>query len=307
MPVTKDQFRPGLVLVRRIAGPLFGYHYGVWVAVDEVIHASKDRRIVVCDSLKEFAAGRDLQISVYSSLGEAAPELVVERARAEVGKWAYDLRDGNCETFVLWCLTGTRSAGLQVGILKLIGELAESYVEPIKSARTKKRAVLEFERRVTDLLVQNLKENEEIRIELEHAIEKSKTCDTSVAIVDDDEMENALTLYEEWQLLLDRIAELRLQRMRQATEVLRQIPHEDDLETIQYKLNVGQRLNVAQKEWLDYETRNTKVLLSTTFALKNRIISYQFDQIMKGAPTEKRAAWSAKLYPNLQRRTGSEP
>ncbi|WAS96371.1 lecithin retinol acyltransferase family protein [Nannocystis punicea] len=295
MPVQSRDFAPGLILVRKIVGLPFGHHYGVWVAVDEVIHASKTKKVVVSDTFQGFAAGLDVHVSDYSSLFDVAPEAVVERARAEIGRWPYELADGNCETFVLWCLTEKRSSGLQMGTVKLLSDLADAFLlGPIKAARVRQDVLREFELRVSRLLLENFRENEEARQELATAIEKASAW--SAEVLDDDKLEELILLHGECQTVLDRAHERRARRSAQQNEVLGQLRGDDDLEMMRHKLEMAKRLMVAQHDWLEYESDAMRTLLTVASFLKKRFTDYLFEQISNGASPEKTSWWSKRMF-----------
>lgn len=126
MPASNLTFKPALILYREIIVvqdvfhlPILS-HYGLWVAEDEVIHASKDLKKAVSTSFQDFASGCRVSRSDYSNL-VSNPDLAIQRAREAVGRWTYKFDDKNCEAFVLWCATGKETPGLQIGLAKLVG------------------------------------------------------------------------------------------------------------------------------------------------------------------------------------------
>jgi hypothetical protein len=138
--MSKLIFSPATILVRNIEGfPIF-YHYGVWVAEDEVIHAQKMDG-VVCTSLAQFSGNSSVQRSIYTEQ-VMNPEKAIERARGAIGN-RWHLTEKNCEAFVLWCATGKEQPGLQVSTVRLglnlfLPELAakvESIEKTVKNAK----------------------------------------------------------------------------------------------------------------------------------------------------------------------------
>jgi len=222
MSVHASDFKPGLILVRAIAGSPLGYHYGVWVTVDEVIHASKTKHIVVCDTLEEFSAGLDVDVSDwYSVLCKCAPELVVERARAEVGKWPYELMDGNCEAFVHWCITGEKFSGLQMGAVKLVKDVVDAlWLAPARAARERIEARRGVERQIAQIVDLYAKEDEEAHREMENAVAISRA-HKEVLVTDESSLEELVSRHGEYYAILHRWRERRTRRNGQYVEMFK--------------------------------------------------------------------------------------
>lgn len=291
-----EEFKPGLILVRDIAGLPLGKHYGIWVAVDEVIHASKTDRVVVCDTLKRFSVGLTVEVSSYSGVSADAPEIIIARARAEVGKWPYELMDGNCEAFVLWCLTGTRSPGLQMGVVKLLGELADDLViKPARAAKARTDSKRELAQRVAQILLENHSENEEARLELEATIDKAKKWRLDL-VMESDRLEEMFLLNAEYQAVLDR-ADLRHdRRIKQHNGFLSLTPGQDDLEMIQHKLEMVKHLMVAEQDWRKYESGAVRDIRAAARTLRGCFDTFIFEQIKNGGTRDKIKQWTERMH-----------
>ncbi len=82
----------------------FYQHYGIDCGDGTVIHLSKEKGRVCCDSIHAFA--RNNQIYVKSHKRCYSPQQVVKRAESKVGETGYNLGLNNCEHFTTWCKTG---------------------------------------------------------------------------------------------------------------------------------------------------------------------------------------------------------
>jgi hypothetical protein len=293
MPIHASDFKPGLVLVRKIAGSPLGYHYGIWATVDEVIHASKTKRIVACDSVAEFSAGLDVSVSdFYLPLCSSTPDLVVARARAEIGRWSYELMDGNCEAFVHWCATGTKSAGLQMGAVKLLGNLADTLViAPAKAARERDEAHRELQR----LLLANAKEDDEAHRELKNAA-KSSTTRSADVVTSDEQLEQMVVLHGDYQAILHRSRERHRRRTEQYLEVLRQ-----------GHLPMLTLFTSAEKESLENEADACRSLIAASSAIGTEIRRYLFAQHEPGSNYEKIMTITQRLHEQAMGRPREEP
>lgn len=293
MPIHASDFKPGLILVRKIAGSPLGYHYGIWATVDEVIHASKTKRIVAGDSVAEFSAGLDVNVSeFYTGLCSSTPDLVVERARAEVGKWPYELMDGNCEAFVHWCATGTKSAGLQMGAVKLLGDLADTLViAPAKAARERDEAHRELQR----LLLANAKEDDEGHRELENAA-KSSAARSAEVLTSDEELEQMVILHGEYQAILHRSRERHKRRIEQYLEVLRR-----------GHMPMLKLFTSAEKESSEKEEHACRSLIAASSAIGTEIRRYLFAQHQPGSTYEKIMMFTQRLHEQAMGRPVDAP
>lgn len=138
MPITHLKFAPATILVRQTTEVSILYHYGLWVAEDEVIHAQKFRT-AVSTTVDEFAAGLRVEASHYRA---ADPDAAIARARSALGTWQYHALNSNCEAFVLWCAMGQNTPGLQSSVIQLGAHLlfpnaAPVLLGPLQSTKSK--------------------------------------------------------------------------------------------------------------------------------------------------------------------------
>lgn len=105
---------------RRLLGSLLGYrHHGIDLGDGTVVHARPHDfqrpfggGTVVQTSLAEFADGETVRV-VNEPPAAFAPDEIVARALAHVGREGYCPVVANCEHFTTWCATG-RSHSRQV-------------------------------------------------------------------------------------------------------------------------------------------------------------------------------------------------
>lgn len=291
MTVRVSDFKPGLVLVRRIVRSPLGYHYGIWVAVDEVIHASKTKRIVVCDPLEGFSAGLDVSVSgMYSALSKSPPEHVVERARAEVGKWSYELMDGNCEAFVHWCVTGEKSPGLQMGAVKLVGELADTLVvAPAKAARERDEARRGIQRQMTQILDDNAREDVEALREMENAVAASRAY--GAAVVTDGNLEELMVRHGEYHAILHRWRGRRRRRSSQHFEMAKAAIDHVGVDG----LGMTTPLLEAERRCTETSEDARKSLTEAATRLHDEVQRYLFDHMREDPLYDKMEAYLKRL------------
>jgi preprotein translocase subunit SecF len=100
----------------------FYKHHGIDCGNGTVIHFSKEKGKVCCDSIHTFAHNN--QIYVKSHKRSYSSEEVVERAKSKVGETGYNLGFNNCEHFATWCKTGQRQSQQVDGTVGNIGGTA---------------------------------------------------------------------------------------------------------------------------------------------------------------------------------------
>jgi hypothetical protein len=111
-PAARAPYRPSLGAHIYVERGLYSHHgidCGDWTVIDfsgqnEGKHNAMIRRV----SLAEFAQGCPIWTRPYGA--RFAPEVVVERATAMIGRSGYHLFANNCEHFATWCVAGERAS-----------------------------------------------------------------------------------------------------------------------------------------------------------------------------------------------------
>ena len=99
------------ICVNRRYGPLRYVHHGIYISSKEVIHFTgkpfgDNRDSAICSTtLDEFAPGGWIGVIPYEDCFHFGSVEVIERARDQIGRHEYDVRNWNCEHFATWCVT----------------------------------------------------------------------------------------------------------------------------------------------------------------------------------------------------------
>ena len=97
-----------LISILCMRGIVSYQHFGIDIGDGTVVHLATEsdgqRMSVQRVSQEEFAKGADVSVEVVAD--ELAPDVVVERSIAAVGRVGYDLMIGNCEHFAREMKTG---------------------------------------------------------------------------------------------------------------------------------------------------------------------------------------------------------
>ena len=97
-----------LISILCMRGIVSYQHFGIDIGDGTVVHLATEsdgqRMSVQRVSLEEFAKGAEVSVEVVAD--ELAPDVVVERSIAAVGRVGYDLMIGNCEHFAREMKTG---------------------------------------------------------------------------------------------------------------------------------------------------------------------------------------------------------
>lgn len=110
------RFRMGDILKRPVTGCPALLHFGVYISDSEVIHAQLETGTATAVSLCIFEQTSRASLSEIHFVTDAVRDTVVKRARQTVMRWKYDTTRANCEAHVRWCLDGSYTVGVQVGL-----------------------------------------------------------------------------------------------------------------------------------------------------------------------------------------------
>jgi hypothetical protein len=90
--------------------------------------AGKNTAIIRRVTLAEFANGGLIRTRSYGTC--YAPEIVVARASAMIGRSGYDLFSNNCEHFATWCVTGEHSSAQVEAVWAAVGMIGVGKLTP---------------------------------------------------------------------------------------------------------------------------------------------------------------------------------